>query len=58
MKRLSDSRVIYIGGKISSSPLKIFNGKFEHKTIITKVNEAASKVPTRAMLTQFLNIEK
>ena len=40
----SDSRVIYIGGKISSSPLKIFNGKFEHKTIITKVNEAASKV--------------
>ena len=40
----ADSRVIHINGKIFSSPFKVFNGQFNYKTIITKLNNAASTV--------------
>lgn len=39
-----NSKVIHLNGKISSSPLKIFNGRFEYKTTITKLNKAASRI--------------
>lgn len=39
-----DSKVIHVNGKISSSPFRIFNGKFEYKTVITEIDSEASKI--------------
>lgn len=39
-----DSKVIHLNGKISSSPFKIFNGRFEYTTFITELNKAASRI--------------
>ena len=38
-----DSLELHVDGRISSSPLKIFNGNFKYKTIITEKNSEGSR---------------
>ena len=35
---------VHITGKISSSPLRLFNGKFDYKTTVTGINGAPSEI--------------
>lgn len=39
-----DSKIIHITGEVSSSPLRLFNGKFYYKTIITGINSGSSRI--------------
>ena len=39
-----DSTKIRVDGKIFSSPFKMFNGGFKHKTTFTKINSGASRL--------------
>ena len=41
---MGDNKKIHITGKISSSPLRLFNGKFDYKTIVTGINSASSEI--------------
>lgn len=39
-----DRKVIHINGEISSSPFRIFNGKFDYKTVITDVTSESLRL--------------
>jgi len=39
-----DSKEIHVEGKISSSPFKVFNGRFKYKTTFTEINSGAPRL--------------
>lgn len=40
----NDSKEIHIDGEINSSPFRIFNGKFDYKTMITGIDSASLRI--------------